>query len=95
MAVRLWLEEFVERGDKALAHSFIEKEPDTLELARLIRDVLDSPSKECGERRKFLTGPRYGSNDEGERDTEAGFKLARILADPATPDDVRQGFKTA
>ena len=160
MAVRLWLEEFVERGEKALAHSFVEEDQDTLEQARLIRDVLESTYRESGERHEFpeeardyveeylfrlcrasefniwnlseaavaalptllecsegsiegdanfiavesaiqkvttraercefLTGSRYGINDEDERNTEAGFKLSRVLADPRTDSETRR-----
>jgi hypothetical protein len=159
MAVRLWLEDFTEQGDKALAHSWTEQEQDTLDLARLIQDVLNSQGQEHGEhtfpeeardyieeylfrlcrasefniwnladaaiaalptllecaensiegnpnyiavdsailrlttreeRREFLTEPRYGQNDEGETNTEAAFKLSRLLADPRTSADVRR-----
>jgi hypothetical protein len=158
MAVRLWLEDFTERGEKALAHAWVEQEQDTLDLARLILDVLDSAGKEtdkrefpeeardyieeylfrlcraselniwnlgvaavaalptlldCAansiegnpnyiavesaisrlttpdERREFLTGPRWGRNDEDETNTEAAFKLSRVLADPRTPRETR------
>jgi hypothetical protein len=160
MAVRLWLEEFVERGDKALASSLVADDEDTLGQARLIRDVLESKYRERGERHEFpeeardyveeylfrlcraselniwnlsaaavaalpvlfecsegsiegdakfiavesaihrmttraercefLTGPRYGIDDEDERNTEAGFKLSRVLADPRTPEATRR-----
>lgn len=164
MAVRLWLEDFEERGDKALTHAWVEQEQDTLDLARLIHDVLDSEGKEHGEhkfpeeardyieeylfrlcrasefniwnlgdaavaalpmlldcaansiegnpnyiavesaigrlttpdeRREFLTGPRWGRNDEDETNTEAAFKLSRLLADPRTPAETRTALEDA
>jgi hypothetical protein len=164
MAVRLWLEDFNERGEKALAHAWVEQEQDTLDLARLILDVLDSAGKETGkkefpdeardyveeylfrlcrasefniwnlgdaavaalptlldcaensiegnsnyiavesaisrlttpdERREFLTGPRWGRNDGDETNTEAAFKLSRLLADPRTPAETRTALEDA
>lgn len=161
MHVRHWLERFV-RGDKyVLASSFVEQDPNTLEQAHLIFDVLRSKGLEVGERREFseeardyieeylyrlsqasgvslwnlpeaavaaltvllecssgsfadgdanfialdaaihrlttreerqnfLTGDRYTTETEDERNTETGFKLSRVLANPDTPADVRR-----
>jgi hypothetical protein len=164
MAVRLWLEDFTERGEKALTHAFVGQSQDTLDQARLIRDVLESPGIETGERefpeeardfieeyvfrlcrasefnvwnladaavaalptllecaetsiegnpnyiavesaicrlttraerREFLTGPRYSADTEDKRDTEAAFKLSRVLADLRTPPETRTALENA
>jgi hypothetical protein len=157
MAVRHWLEMFIAQGDKALAHSFVERDPNTLEQARLIYDVLESSGTEIGERefseeavdyveeylyrlaqaselnlwnlgkaavaalpvllecssgsftdgdatftaldsaiqrlttkqerQDFLRGDRFPVTTEDARNTEAAFKLSRVLANPATAQE--------
>jgi hypothetical protein len=58
--------------------------PDLVALESAIRRLTTR-----AERRAFITAERVESATEDERNTEAAFKLARVLADPKTPAEVR------
>ena len=167
VAVRLWLEQFIAGEPQVLEYAYVAREPGTMEIARLVFDVLNSAAhehspegdpksayfpgeardyvEECiyrlsesggqyvwnhpaaaaaalptlldlarngdgvasdelafrtaierlttrKERREFFItsgGDRWGENDEDEHHTETAYKLSRVLADPATPEETR------
>lgn len=164
MHIRLWLEDFITKGEAALTASFVAQDSATLAQARLIKDVLDSggiETDECPfppaaldyvqeymyrlakaaefalwnlgdaavaalpillecaalsiegtpslialetaiyglttaeERRYFFKGDRWGTNTPAERPTEAGYKLARLLANPQTTAETRARLDSA